>query len=114
MTRRKVELAGYSVEIPIELLPGASSEDEDERYERVRRELVDYEDAIEPPLWVTLTRRGPLPLHKQDLDEVLATCRDAVVDVLGVASDHPEVDWSYRQTEGSYALLVEVRPGADR
>lgn len=110
MTRRQVELTGYAVEVPIELLPGASPEDEDDRYERVRRELVEYEDAIDPPLWVTLTRRGPLPLDPEDLDEVLATCRDAVVDVLGVASDHPEIHWSYRQTEGSYALLVEVRP----
>jgi hypothetical protein len=110
MTGRKVELTGYSVEIPIELLPGASEEDEEERYERIRRELVVYEDAIDPPLWVTLTRRGPLPLAEEDLDEVLSVCRDAVVDVLGVASDHPQVYWSYRQTEGSYALRVEVRP----
>ncbi len=90
--------------------PGASPEDQDDHYERVRSGLEEYEDVLEPPLRVTLTRRGPLRLPEDQIEGLLSVCRDAMVDVLGVASDHPGVRWTYRQSEGSYALLVEVRP----
>lgn len=110
MSRPDVGIAGYEVEIDIEIHLGAAADQEEEQYERVRRALSAYEDAVDPPLWVTLTRRAPLPLPIESLEGALSTCRDAMVDVLGVAADHPQVAWSYRQLQGSYALIVEVRP----
>ncbi len=110
MTRSKIEIVGYSAELPLELHPGASEEDRDDHYERVRNGLAEFEDLLDPPLTVTLTRRGPLRVPDPQLEELLSVCRDAVVDVLGVPSDHPRVRWFFRQSEGAYALLVEVRP----
>jgi hypothetical protein len=110
VARSDIGVAGYEVEIDIEIHLGAGPEEEEQQYERVRRALVDYEDALAPPLWVTLTRRAPLPVPLEALEGVLSICRDAMVDVLGIAADHPEVAWSYRQLEGPYALVVEVRP----
>ncbi len=110
MARTPIEIVGYSAELPIELHPGADPDEEDALYERVRNGLAEYEDALDPPLCVTLTRRGPLPVDAKQLEAILSICRDAVVDVLGVASDHPRVRWVSHQSEGPYALLVEVRP----
>ncbi len=110
MARPEIGAGGYRVEIDLEIHLGAGAEVEEEQYERVRRALVAYEDALDPPLWVTLTRRAPLPLPIEKLESVLSTCRDAMVDVLGVSVDHPQVAWSYRQIEGPYTLIVEVRP----
>lgn len=101
-------VARFEVEIAMELPLGANDEEEDEQYERVRLALVQYEDAIDPPLRVTLTRRAPELLPADELVGVLSICRDAVIDVLGVASDHPGVDWQYRQAEGPHALIVDV------
>lgn len=107
----EAEIDHYVVELAMDLAPGATENDEDERYERIRHALVQYEDAVDPPLRVTLTRRAPDRLPMDDLLGVLSTCRDAVVDVLGVASDHPGVDWHYDQEDGAAALVVEVRRG---
>lgn len=107
------ELDHYAVEIGIELPLRASDEQEDEIYERVRLALVQYEDAIDPPLQVTLTRRAPDRLATDDLLGVLSICRDALVDVIGVASDHPAVEWHYGQLEGQPALIVEVSRRTD-
>ncbi len=112
MTRAKIEIVGYSAELALEIHPGASAEDDDDHYERVRSGLAEYEDLLDPPLCVILTRRGPLRLPEAQLEDLLSVCRDAVVDVLGVPSDHPRVRWIYRQSEGPHAVLVEVRPEA--
>lgn len=101
--------SGYAVEIAMELHRGAPVEVEDEQYERVRAAMVRYEDAFDPPLCVLLTRRAPLSVTTEELPDVLSACREAVVDVLGVAADHTGVAWEYRQCHGPAALIVEVR-----
>jgi len=102
------ELSGYAVEIAMELHRGADAELEDEQYERVRAAMVRHEDAMDPPLRVVLTRRAPQGVAAEDLPDVLAACREAMIDVLGVAADHPGVAWEFRQSEGPAALVVEV------
>lgn len=112
MTEITTVVTGYEVEIEMELHLVATDEDEDDCYERVRVALSQYEDALAPPLCVTLTRRAPSPLPEDELECVLSVCRDAVVDVLGIAANHPGVAWQSNQLLGPAALIVEVRPTA--
>ncbi len=104
------KLDGYSAEIPLRITATPDSDAAEEQYERVRRALQRYEDALDPPLRVELTRLGPHLLPEPALEEALSTCREAMVDVLGVAADHPDVVWSYRQQQSeTEGVRVEVR-----
>ena len=106
--RRKIE--GYRAEV---VLPVDAAEGDalaDEQYEAVRRALHEYEDAVDPPLVIVLTRCSPDVVAVDKLPDELSVCRDAMIDVLGVAADHPAVSWQYRQRSGKgLSLVVEVR-----
>ena len=90
------------------LQPDATAGELDDRYEKIRFALHQREDEVEPPLTVTLCRRAAAALAEEDLAAALEICRDAMVDVLGVAADEPAVEWRYRQSTGSEALVVTV------
>jgi len=99
---------GYQAVIPMPLLPDATAEELDDCYERIRFALHDREDEVDPPLTVTLCRRAEVALGDEELSAALEICRDAMVDVLGVSADEPGVEWLYRQSTGSDALMVTV------
>ncbi len=100
--------SGYQAVVPMALQPDATADELDACYERIRFALHDREDEVDPPLTVTLCRRAEVPLDEEDLSAALEICRDAMVDVLGVSADEPGVEWRYRQSTGTEALVVTV------
>jgi hypothetical protein len=89
-----------------------SPEELDRQYETVRVALQAHEDELDPPLTVILTRAASDTLSPADLETALFTCRDALIDVLGVAADEPGVTWVYAQrraTEEAVCVAVTVR-----
>lgn len=104
--------SGWTAHIPLRTAPHRSDDELDQQYERLRLALQRYEDAVDPPLTVTLTREAPDTLGEDDLHEALATCREALVDVLGVSADAADVTWRYAQrATADEALGIEVRLG---
>jgi len=102
--------SGYSIEIEMRIGLGFDDEEAEQQYERVRFALQRHEDEIDPPAVVRLTRRAPRAMPAADLAAALSVCRDAMVDVLGVPGDHPDVEWVFEQAPGPEALLIEVTP----
>ena len=100
---------GYSARILLRTAPDCSAAELDRQYETVRLALQDHEDELDPPVTVTLTRESPDSLTAEELGAALFTCREALVDVLGVSADDPGVTWRYAQrTTVEEAVAVEV------
>jgi hypothetical protein len=110
MTAEADKIEGFELRLAIQTGLDLEAEAGDAQYEEVRFALGEFEDRIDPPLTVTLTREAAASLDESDLREALQTCRDAVVDVLGVASDEPGVTWRYEQRRAEVeGVHVEVR-----
>ncbi len=104
---------GFAARIALRTPPRCADAELDLQYETVRFALQEYEDAVDPPLTVTLIRESAEVLGEEDLRAALFTCREALVDVLGVAADAADVTWCYAQRHAAEeAVVVEVRKGA--
>lgn len=96
----------YTARIPIRTPLDCSPEELDRQYEALRFALQEHEDELDPPLVVTLTREAPDTLSQADLETALLTCRDAMVDVLGVGADEPGVVWRHAQLRAEEEAVV--------
>lgn len=100
----------FLVEVPGRVAVAGSRGTLERQYERIRIALEEVEDEFEAPVLVVLTRIARGRLDEAQLAAALQTCRDAVVDALGIPFDDPGITWRRCQEErvGQAGLRIEI------
>lgn len=109
-----------TVELPIKTVAGLNAREHwRKRAARVKVEreaaswsLLSRKWILRVPCTVTLTRLSAGTLDFDNLVGAFKGARDGVADALGVADNHPGIEWRYAQERcprGSYGVRIEIK-----